>query len=251
MNVWFIGAGPGDVELITVKGARILSEAEVVIYAGSLVSERILTYAKEGAQIHDSSRMSLDEVCAIYDRYRDSDVLIARVHTGDPSMYGAIGEQIAYLRAEGIPFEIIPGVSSFQAAAAVLEQELTLPEVSQSVILSRIAGRTPVPEREELSLLARARATMILFLSIGHSQEVQERLLVEYPPQTPVAIVYRASWPDQKIIRGTVGQLHALVTSHGISRQALIIVGEVLSNRIEPSKLYDPSFSHGYREARG
>ncbi len=248
MKVYFIGAGPGDPELITIKGARLIGEATVVIYAGSLVPERVLEHASDDAVIMNSASMNLDEVCAVYNEYRDSDITIARVHTGDPSIYGAIGEQIAYLREEGIPFQVIPGVSSFQASAAVLEQELTLPSVSQSVILSRISGRTPTPEKEDLALLAKAQATMILFLSIGMAKEVEEKLLKEYPPKTPVAIVYRASWPDQKVFRGTLDELAKITEDNSLTRQALIFVGEVLNNEFELSKLYDASFTHGYRK---
>ena len=250
MKVWFIGAGPGDPELITVKGARIIGEAAVIIYAGSLVPKRILGYARDTAEIHDSAGMALDEVCAVYKKYAGQDITIARVHTGDPSLYGAIGEQIAFLRREGIPFEVVPGVSSFQASAAVLEQELTLPGVSQTVIITRIAGRTPTPEKEDLALLAKAQATMVLFLSVGRSKEVEERLLTEYPPQTPFAIVYRAGWPEQRVFRGVLSDLHTTVRENSLTRQSLIVVGKVLDNEFELSKLYDAHFTHGYREGK-
>jgi len=250
MKVYFIGAGPGDPDLITVKGSKILAKADAVIYAGSLVSPEILGWCREDALIMDSAGMDLEEVCAVYGENREKEGIIARVHTGDPSLFGAIQEQMEYLRAEEIPYEIIPGVSSFQAAAAALEQEYTLPGVSQTLIITRAEGRTPVPEKEDLEVLARARATMALFLSISFIDRVCEKLMTSYPGSTPAAIVYRASWPDQKILRGTLETLPALVKESGITRQALIIVGEVLNQNFEYSKLYDPAFTHGWRKGR-
>ncbi len=250
MKVYFIGAGPGDPELITVKGSRILSGADVVIYAGSLVSPEVLGWCRKDAVIMDSASMDLEEVCRVYGEHREKEGVIVRLHTGDPSLFGAIQEQMEYLRAEGIDYEIVPGVSSFQAAAAALEQEYTLPGVSQSLIISRVEGRTPVPEKEDLEVLARSRATMALFLSIAHIDRVCGKLLTSYPAETPAAIVYRASWPDQKILRSRLGDLARTVKESGISRQALIIVGDVLDQNFEYSKLYDPSFSHGWRKGR-
>ena len=250
MKVYFIGAGPGDPDLITVKGSRILSQADIVIYAGSLVSPEILNWCKEGATIMDSAGMDLEEVSRIYGENKEREGIIARVHTGDPSLFGAIQEQMAYLKQEEIPYQIIPGVSSFQAAAAALEQEYTLPGVSQSLIITRAEGRTPVPEKEDLEVMARARATMALFLSISFIDKVCEKLMTSYDPTTPAAVVYRASWPDQKILRGTLETLPELVKNSGITRQALIIVGDVLRQEYELSKLYDPTFSHGWRKGR-
>lgn len=250
MKVYFIGAGPGDPDLITVKGSKILAQADIVIYAGSLVSPEILSWCKEDAVIMDSAGMDLEQVCTMYGENQKKEGIIARVHTGDPSLFGAIQEQMEFLRKEKIPYQIIPGVSSFQAAAAALEQEFTLPGVSQSLIISRVEGRTPVPVREDLETLAQSRATMALFLSISFIDKVCDKLLTSYDKDTPTAVVYRASWPDQKILRGTLENLPSLVKESGITRQALIIVGEVLNQNFEYSKLYDPAFSHGWREGR-
>jgi precorrin-4/cobalt-precorrin-4 C11-methyltransferase len=250
MKVYFIGAGPGDPELITVKGSKILAQADIVIYAGSLVSPEILSWCKEDALIMDSAGMDLEQVCTVYGDNQEKEGIVARVHTGDPSLFGAIQEQMEFLRKEKISYQIIPGVSSFQAAAAALEQEFTLPGVSQSLIISRVEGRTPVPASENLETLAKSKATMALFLSISFIDKVCEKLLTSYGKDTPTAVVYRASWPDQKILRGTLENLPALVKESGITRQALIIVGEVLNQNFEYSKLYDPAFSHGWREGR-
>ncbi len=254
MKVFFIGAGPGDPELLTLKGRRILGEADIVIHAGSLVNPEILRFARGDAEIHDSSGMNLDQVTAVYLRARSLPGTVARLHTGDPSLYGAVQEQMEFCRREGIPFETVPGVSSFSAAAAALEQELTLPGLTQTVVLTRAAGRTPTPEKEDLALLARSRPTMVLFLSMEQIQEAAEKLLTSYPPDTPAAVVYRASWPDQKIIRGTLGEIARLARREGIRRQALVVVGKALGARENPeiyqkSKLYDPGFSHGRRDA--
>ena len=226
MKIYFIGAGPGDAELITVKGQNILKKADIVIYAGSLVSPEVMKVCRPDAAILDSAAMNLDEVAAVYRDKKEDEGIIVRLHTGDPSVYGAIQEQMDLLSEWDIPFEVIPGVSSFQASSAALQQQLTLPGVSQTVILSRISGRTKTPELEDLSLLARAHATMVLFLSVDQADRVQEKLLVEYEANTPVAVVYRASWPDEKIVRGTLGALHQMVTEAGITRQALIFVGK-------------------------
>ena len=250
MKVVFIGAGPGDPELITVKGSRVLESADIIIYAGSLVSPEILRWCCGNPVVMDSAGMDLEQVCAVYEENRDKKGVIARVHTGDPSLYGAIQEQMDFLRSKDIPFEIIPGVSSFQAAAAALEQEYTLPGVSQSLIITRAAGRTPVPEKENLKVLARAGTTMVLFLSISLIDKAVEDLMESYSSETPAAVVYRASWPDQKIIRGKLSTLPEMVKEAGITRQALIIIGNVLKGKYELSKLYDPSFSHGWRKGR-
>lgn len=253
MKVYFIGAGPGDPELLTLKGLRLLTEADIVIYAGSLVNPEILASAKPGAEILDSAGMSLNEVSAVYLRAKPEPGIIARLHTGDPSLYGAIQEQMDFCRRENIPFEVVPGVSSFSAAAAALEQELTLPGVTQTVVITRAAGRTPVPEKEDLALLARPRPTMVLFLSIDKIGEAAGKLAASYPAGTPAAVVYRASWPDQRIIRGTLEDIAGKVREAGIGRQALVFVGEALGAWNDPgiyeaSRLYDPSFSHGFRK---
>ncbi len=248
MKIYFIGAGPGDPELITVKGQELLKKADIVIYAGSLVSPEVLKVCRKEAEILDSASMNLDEVAAVYRKMKDREGIIVRLHTGDPSVYGAIQEQMDLLKEWGVPYEVIPGVSSFQASSAALQQQLTLPGVSQSVILTRISGRTKTPALEDLSLLARAHATMVLFLSVDQTEKVQAKLLPEYGPGTPVAVVYRASWPDEKIVRGTLGGLHKMVTEAGITRQALIFVGNVLDSEYEKSRLYDAAFTHGFRE---
>lgn len=249
MNVFFVGAGPGDPELITIKGKKILEKADVVIYAGSLVSSELLKYCRNSASIYDSASMNLDEVSKIYRDNRGKEGIIVRLHTGDPSVYGAIQEQMDLLTLWDISYQVIPGVSSFQASSAALKQQMTLPGVSQTVILSRISGRTKTPPLEDLALLARSRATMILFLSVDQARGVQDKLLPEYGGDTPVAVVYRASWPDEKIVRGELKDLVSLVEEAHITRQALIFVGNVLQSDYEKSKLYDAAFTHGFREA--
>lgn len=207
-KLYFIGAGPGDPELITLKGKRLISEADVIIYAGSLVNPEILKYGKEGAAIYNSATMNLDEVLQVEIEALKAGKKVARVHTGDPAIYGAIQEQMDGLRAAGIPdedFEVVPGVSSFLATAAALKQEYTLPGISQTVIITRMEGRTPVPPKEKLSLLAAHQATMCIFLSVHAIEKVMETLKEGgYPGDTPVAIVARATWPDQRIFRGTI-----------------------------------------------
>ncbi|HAK47288.1 MAG TPA: precorrin-4 C(11)-methyltransferase [Spirochaeta sp.] len=254
MKIYFIGAGPGDPELITLKGLNILKQADIVIWAGSLVNPEILTYCRDEVETFDSAGLNYDEVIAIYKKNSEFDGIIARIHTGDPSIYGAIQEQIDFCRKEKIDWEVIPGVSSFQAAAAVLGQELTLPQVSQTVILSRAAGRTPVPEKESIEKLAALKASLILFLSVSQIEKLTEKLAESYGADAPCAVVYRASWPDQKIVRGRLNDIAHRVKAEGITKQALIVVGEVLRAQDEPlfyekSKLYDPDFSHGCRDA--
>ncbi len=248
MDIFFIGAGPGDPELLTIKGKRIMDRADIIIYAGSLVPEELLKSARKDAVLYNSAGMTLKEVTDIYFENRQLPGIVARVHTGDPSIYGAVQEQIGFLRDNKIHFEIIPGVSSFQAAAAVLEQELTLPGVSQTVVLSRISGRTKTPALEDLSLLARSRSTMVLFLSAGNAAEVQQKLSVEYPGTTPVAVVYRAGWPDQRVFRGVLKDLGSIVDSNALKRHALIFIGDVLSGEYEESSLYSPDFTHCCRK---
>lgn len=248
-QVYFIGAGPGDPELITVKGRRLIGEADVVIYAGSLVNPEILQYCKEGAEIHNSASMSLDDVLAVTKRAVGEGKTVARVHTGDPAIYGAIQEQMDALKPEGIEFEVVPGVSSFLASAAALKQEYTLPGISQTVIITRLEGRTPMPKKEQLSYLAAHQATMCIFLSVQMMDSVVENLVLGgYSIDTPVAIVIRASWPDQKILRGTLGTIADIVREEGVIRQAMIVVGRVLGGDYELSKLYDKQFSHMFRD---
>ena len=250
-QVYFIGAGPGDPELITLKGKRILEQADVVIYAGSLVNPEVLKFCKEGTEIHNSAKMNLDEVLEVTKKAVKEGRLVARVHTGDPAIYGAIQEQMDALRPEGIEFEVIPGVSSFLATAAALKQEYTLPGISQTVIITRLEGRTPMPKKEQLAHLASHQATMCIFLSVQMLDSVIENLtLGGYSIDTPVAIVVRASWPDQKILRGTLGTIAEIVKKEGVLRQAMIVVGRVLDADYELSKLYDRGFSHMFRDAK-
>lgn len=250
--VSFVGAGPGDAELITVKGARLLREADVVVYAGSLVDrELVRTHAPE-AVVWDSAGMNLEETTRVLAEASQTGQRAVRLHTGDPSIYGAIQEQMAALDRLGIGYEVVPGVTSAFAAAASLKQELTLPEVTQTVIITRIAGRTPVPEREKLSEIAQIGATMVIYLSVGMIEEVVAELLAgAYTRATPVAIVAKASWPDEEQLQGTLADIAAKVKEAGITKQALIIVGDVLKARQEGlaavSKLYDKEFSHGCR----
>lgn len=253
MIVSFIGAGPGDPELITIKGVNRIKKSDIVIYAGSLVNSEILKYAPSNIPVYDSSGMDYTEVCRIYKENKEKKGVIARIHTGDPSVYGAIQEQIDFCRKEEIPWEVIPGVSSFQAAAAALGQELTLPGVSQTVVLGRISGRTSVPEKESLEKLAQIHSSLILFLSISRIKRVCSLLSPIYGKKTVCIVVYRASWPDQQIIQGTLEDMTALVEQEGIKRQALIMVGDVFRAQKEPffyemSRLYDPEYTHGWRK---
>lgn len=251
MIVYFIGAGPGDPELLTIKAKRIIQSAQVIIYAGSLVNKRILKYACASALIYDSSKMTLEQVLKIMRKAKAAKKTVARVHTGDPSLYGAIQEQILWCENEKVSYEIIPGVSSFCAAAAALNQELTLPSISQTVIITRLSGRTKVPEKEELKALARLRATLVIFLSIQNIDEVVTELLCGYDNDTPVAVVSKASWPDEKIVRSTLKDIAKKVKKADITRQALIFVGEVLKrDGFEKSRLYDKNFAHSHRKIK-
>ena len=248
MKVHFVGAGPGDPELLTLKARKAIGRADIVIYAGSLVDPRVLRYARKGAELLDSSGMTREEIEAVFSRAKAQGKTVARIHSGDPSLFSAAQEQMDWCRANTVPFEVIPGVSSFSAAAAALGQELTLPGVSQTVILSRLGGRTPVPPRESLEELARIGATLVLFLSVQEIEKVVEKLAASYPRDTPVAVVERASWPQEKIVRGTLADIAARVLEAGINRTAIIIVGQVLKGESQPSRLYDKGFSHSYRE---
>lgn len=248
-RVVFIGAGPGDPELLTRKGHRLIKEADVIIYAGSLVNPEILAQHKEDADIFNSAHMNLDEMVEVMEKATQQGLLVARVHTGDPSIYGAIAEQIQALKNRNIRYEIIPGVSSLFAAAAALEVELTRPEVSQTVIITRPTGRTPKPERESIRYLAEHQATLCIFLGVKMIDKVVSQLREHYPPETPVAVVKRASWPDQEVLRGTLQDIVAQVEEAGIEKTALILVGEALGEGdVVPSKLYQAGFSHEYRD---
>ena len=247
--IYFVGAGPGAPDLITLRGAELLKQADAVVYAGSLVNPALLEYARPGCERHNSAEMTLDEVVSVLVRVHNAGGIAVRLHTGDPSVYGAIREQMDRLNAEGIPYEVCPGVSSFCAAAAALRAEYTLPEVSQSVVITRMAGRTPVPERESIASFAAHGATMVIFLSAGMAAAVQEELLAGgYAPDTPAAIVYRASWPDEQIFRCTVGTLAETAARHQIKNHALLLAGGFLGDEYALSKLYDPSFTTGFRK---
>ncbi|MGD0280990.1 MAG: precorrin-4 C(11)-methyltransferase [Dissulfurispiraceae bacterium] len=249
-KVYFIGAGPGDPELITLKGRRLLDQADLIIYAGSLVNPELLSGLK--AEIYNSASMTLDDTTAVIESAVKSGKMVVRLHTGDTAFYSAISEQIERLSASGIGYEIVPGVSSAMAGAAVLGQELTIPEISQTVIFTRIEGRTPVPESEQLGSLARHRATMVIFLSVGLIEKVRDELMTGYTGDTPVAIVEKASWPQQKVVRGLLKDIVELVKTEGIKKTALIYVGESLKASAsalgKESRLYSRDFTHEYRK---
>ena len=248
--VHFVGAGSGAADLITVRGARLLSEADVVVYAGSLVNLELLGYVKEGCELHDSARLTLEQVIAIFEEAEARGKTTVRLQTGDTSLYGAVREQFDALEARGIEYDVCPGVSAFCGAAAALKCEYTMPEVSQSVIITRAAGRTPVPERESIRAFAAHRATMVLFLSASLAEEVQRELIEGgYPPETPAAAVYKATWPEQRLVRCTVGTLAEAMKREDMTRTALIVVGDFLGAEYKRSRLYDPTFETGYRRA--
>ena len=247
--IYFIGAGPGDPELITVKGKRLIDEADIIIYAGSLVNPQVLSGAKPEAEIYNSATMNLEEVLDVMKRGVAEGKWVVRVHTGDPSIYGAHREQMVELDKLGIPYEIVPGVSSFLAAAASLKKEYTLPGVSQTVILTRMEGRTAVPEREQIEALAAHQATMVIFLSVGEIETLSKRLQAGgYPADTPAAVVYKASWEDQKIVTGTLTDIAEKVKEAGIRKTALVTVVRFLGDTFELSKLYDAHFTTEFRK---
>lgn len=248
--VHFVGAGSGAADLITLRGARLLAEADVVIYAGSLVNPALLDGCKDGCVIHNSAEMTLEQVISVIRQAESDRKTTVRLHTGDSSIYGAVREQFDQLDELGIEYDVCPGVSAFCGAAAALKAEYTLPDVSQSVIITRAAGRTPVPERESIRSLASHQATMVLFLSTSLTEVLQQELLAGgYPGSTPVAVVYKATWPEQKIFRCTVDTLHQTVTENGLSKTSLIIVGNCLGEEYQRSLLYHPGFTTEFREA--
>ena len=250
MKVYIIGAGPGDPELITLKGARLIETCPVVLYTGSLVPSSVIARAGKDALVLDSAKMTLDEIIATIVAAKNNNQDVARVHTGDPSLFGSTAEQMRRLQELGIEYEIIPGVSSFTAAAAALGKELTLPETSQTVIITRAEGRTPVPEKERLEVLAQSGATLVLFLSVLHIRKVAEQLLPFYGADCPVAVVQKASWPDEKIVRATLADISAAIKEAKITQTAIIIVGKVLDCEDFPdSRLYASDFSHRFRKA--
>ena len=247
--IHFVGAGPGAVDLITVRGMRLLQEADVIIYAGSLVNPELLQYAKKDCQIFNSAIMTLEDVIKEIEKAEKEGKTTVRLHTGDPSIYGAIREQMDELEKREISFDVCPGVSSLFGAASSLQIEYTLPGVTQTVIISRGEGRTPVPEKEKLSLLATHQATMVLFLSCAFPEKIKEELLEGgYKEDTPLTVVYKATWNDEKIVETTIGTFPEALRQHNISKTALIIVGDVLEGTYERSKLYDPVFTTEFRK---
>ena len=250
--IHIVGAGPGAVDLITVRGKRLLSEADVVIYAGSLVSRELLDWVRQDARIYDSASMDLEQVMEVMEQAERDGLTTVRLHTGDPCLYGAIREQMDGLDARGIQYDICPGVSSFCGAAAALGMEYTLPGISQSVVITRMAGRTPVPERESIGKFAAHGSTMVIFLSAGMTGELSDELMKGgYPGDTPAAIVYKATWPDEKTVRCTVATLKETADREGIHKTALIVVGNTVAQTgYERSKLYDPAFTTGFRAGR-
>lgn len=249
--VHFVGAGSGAPDLITVRGQRLLVEADVIIYAGSLVNPALLDDKKEGCVVFDSAKMTLEEVLDVMRDAEKKGLTTVRLHTGDPCVYGAIREQMDLLEAAGIPYDSTPGVSAFCGAAAALDMEYTLPGISQSVVITRMAGRTPMPEKESIESFAAHGATMVIFLSTGMLEELSDRLVAGgYTPQTPAAIVYKATWPEEEKYICTVETLAQTAAEHNITKTALIIVGDaVAQSGYERSKLYDPSFTTEFREA--
>lgn len=248
--VHFVGAGPGAPDLITLRGADLLRQADCIIYAGSLVNPALLALAKDGCAVYNSAEMTLEQVLNVFQEQQRQNHETVRLHTGDASIYGAIREQMDALDRLGIPYDDTPGVSSFCGAAAALCAEYTLPGISQTVIITRMAGRTPVQEREALTGLARHGASMVIFLSAGMLPAVQEALLQgAYTEQTPAALVYKATWPEEKVVRCTLGTLAQCGAMHKITKTALILVGDFLqTGEYERSKLYDPGFTTEFRK---
>lgn len=247
----FVGAGPGAADLITVRGKELLENADIIIYAGSLVNPVLLDYARESCEIYNSATMTLEEVTDVMIEGEREGKAVVRLHTGDPSIYGAIREQMDILDKEDIEYEVCPGVSSLFGTAAALKAEYTLPEVSQSVIVTRMAGRTPVPDRESIASFAAHHATMVIFLSTGMLEKLSEELIKGgYEPETPAAIVYKATWDDEKVVRTTVKDLAESAAKNNITKTALITVGGFLSSAYDRSKLYDPTFTHEFRQGK-
>jgi precorrin-4/cobalt-precorrin-4 C11-methyltransferase len=249
-KVWFIGAGPGSPDLLTIRGAKLIGGADVVVWARSLVHEGVLEYASPEAEIVESTTIPLEGVRGLYERAVGEDLKVARVHSGDPSLYGAVMEQIELCEEIGLSWEMVPGVSSLGAAAAAIGRELTVPEVSQSVVITRRASRTPMPNNEDIKGFARHGTTMAIFLSAAKPRALQEDLLDGgYAPETPCAVVYRASWPDEEIIECRLEELADRIRAAGFTRQALILVGPGLGAGGTRSHLYSPAFSHMFRKA--
>jgi len=247
--IFFVGAGSGDPELITLKGYKLLQEADLVVWAGSLVNEKVLDYTKAGARLVNSAHLDLEEIVETMVEAYNKGEKVVRLHTGDPSLYGAIGEQMELLKQKGVPFKVIPGVSSFLAAAASVQKEYTVPDGTQTVIITRMEGRTPVPARENLASLAAHGSSMAIFLSVGMIERVVEQLLEGYSPDTPAAVVEKASWPEERVLKGTLANLAQLTRDAGITKTALILVGNFLKDTGK-SKLYDREFTHEFREGK-
>lgn len=248
--IHFVGAGSGAADLITMRGAKLLEKADVIVYAGSLVNPELLQYAKEGCEIYNSAEMTLEQVIAQMEAQEALHHETVRLHTGDPSLYGAIREQMDALDARGIPYDVAPGVSSLSGAAAALQVEYTIPGVNQTVIVTRMAGRTPVPAGQDIASLAAHGAAMVIFLSAGMLDALQAELLRgAYTEETPAALVYKATWPEERLLRCRLGDLAAVGREAGVRRTALVLVGDFLRQAGERSRLYDPAFSTGYREA--
>ncbi len=250
MKAYFVGAGPGDSELLTIKAKRLIENCSYCIYAGSLVSEEVIALLPKDAKRFNSAELDLDELTELFIKARDESLDVVRLHSGDSSIYGAIREQMRRLDNLGIAYETVPGISSFQAAAAALNLELTVPNSVQTVILTRTAGRTPVPPEQELDELGKSKATLCIFLSVQKIDSVVEKLVPNYGGGCPAAVVYRASWPDQKIVLGTLSDIADKIKSAGITKTAMIVVGWALDPEKQESKLYDPGFSHGFRKAK-
>lgn len=247
--VHFVGAGSGAVDLITLRGKKLVDSADVVIYAGSLVNPELLSSCKAGCEIYNSAKMTLEEVIRVMENSEKEGKTTVRLHTGDPCLYGAIREQMDILDEKNIPYDYCPGVSSFCGAAAALRAEYTLPDVSQSVVITRMEGRTPVPELEKIEAWAKHQSTMVIFLSMGLLEQLEEKLMKGgYDKDTPAAIVYKATWPEEKVFPCTVSTIYKTAKENNITKTALIIVGKVLKSSYERSKLYDPGFTTEFRK---
>ena len=247
-HIEIVGAGPGDPELISVRGRRMLEEADLILYAGSLVPEELTHCAKPGAIVRSSAALNLEEQFELMKQFYDKGLFVVRLHTGDPCIYGAIQEQMAFFDTYGMSYHITPGISSFQAAAAALQSQFTIPERVQTIILTRGEGRTPMPEKEKLHLLAKSQSTMCIFLSAGVVEQVQEELLQHYPPTTPVAACYHLTWKDERIYRGELQNLVKIVKDNNLTLTTMIVVGEAIDNREGLSKLYSSNFHHLFRK---
>ena len=246
-HIEIVGAGPGDPDLVSVRGRRLLERADLILYAGSLVPKALTECHKSGAVVRSSADMTLEQQCALMKEHYDRHHLIVRLHTGDPCIFGAIQEQMAFFDREGMSYHITPGISSFLAAAAELRSQFTIPERTQTIILTRGEGRTPMPEKEQLHLLAKSQSTMCIFLSAAIVDDVQTELLQEYPENTPVAVCYHLTWPDQQIFRGQLKDLAKIVHDHRLTLTTMIVVGEAIDNREGLSELYDKHFTHLFR----